>query len=112
MPKLVCRACGQGVYTTAPFEALFADERRCPRCGKLLFSDRRLGMSRRKAQRRGAAAEPADPAPPTGGHGASHHPAAVPGASPERRVADRRQTKRRKDDQNPFQRGDETGWVE
>ncbi|MGH2474443.1 MAG: hypothetical protein ACRDIL_04200, partial [Candidatus Limnocylindrales bacterium] len=60
MPKLVCRSCGQGVYTTAPFEQLFADERRCPRCGQLLFSDRRSGVTRRKAQRRRApGAEPA-----------------------------------------------------
>ena len=109
MPKLVCRACGKSVYTTAPFEQLFADERRCPRCGQLLFSDRRTGDSRRRGQRRlNGQAEPEPEAEPPG------EPSAEPAAGEpriERRVGDRRQTKRRQDDQNPFQRG-EAGWVE
>ena len=105
MPKLVCRACGKSVYTTAPFEQLFADERRCPRCGQLLFSDRRTGDSRRRGQRRlNGRAEPEQEAAA---------PDQPPAGEPivERRVGDRRQTKRRQDDQNPFQRG-EAGCVE
>ena len=129
MPKLVCRSCGQGVYTTAPFEQLFADERRCPRCGQLLFSDRRSGVMRRRAQRR----RPADvqTAAMTAAHtnGAPSNGARAPEAAAsatidapvaalaaieaERRVADRRQIRRRRDDQNPFQRAsEEAGWAE
>ncbi|MCI0347663.1 MAG: hypothetical protein L0221_19855 [Chloroflexi bacterium] len=114
MPKLVCRSCGQGVYTTAPFEQLFADERRCPRCGQLLFSDRRSGAMRRRAQRRqpaeiDAAATPAtltNGAPLKGtGNGAAAHDV-------ERRVGDRRQIRRRREDNNPFQRAsEEAGWA-
>ena len=33
LPRLACRACGRQIYTTAPLESLFAEERRCPRCG-------------------------------------------------------------------------------
>lgn len=135
MPKLVCRSCGQGVYTTAPFEQLFADERRCPRCGQLLFSDRRTGGMRRKAQRRRPAeVDVATAAPPTtngapvngsNGNGAAPHDTAstatreleVPigalvATEAERRVGDRRQIRRRREDHNPFQRAsEEAGWV-
>jgi hypothetical protein len=123
------------VYTTAPFEQLFADERRCPRCTQLLFSDRRSGANRRRAQRRRPievlAASPAaaltNGAPTNGssGNGAVLHDtptaseranevpvAAVVAAESERRTADRRQTRRRRDDLNPFQRqSEEAGWA-
>jgi hypothetical protein len=140
LPKLVCRSCGQGVYTTAPFEQLFADERRCPRCGQLLFNDRRSGGMRRKAQRRRppevdatlTAAAPTNGAPTNGspgngdaGNGSAPHdgPAAsespmaasvtaLAAAAEERRLIDRRQLRRRREDNNPFQRAsEEAGWA-
>jgi hypothetical protein len=140
LPKLVCRACGQGVYTTAPFEQLFADERRCPRCGHLLFSDRRTGLQRRKLQRRQPVEElaqlPAEVTTPTNGGPIDASPTNAgrvavgpgPGADAtgevpdvgevvaatmtERRVAERRQIRRRRDDNTPFQRvAEEAGWV-
>ncbi len=63
MPKLACHGCGRQVYTVAPLEALFAEERRCPRCGAHLSSERR-GADRRQAIRRLNA--PDDPGPPSG----------------------------------------------
>ena len=41
MPKLACWSCGRQIYTVAPLESLFAEERRCPRCGAFLRTDRR-----------------------------------------------------------------------
>jgi hypothetical protein len=61
VPKLVCRSCGRQIYAVAPLEALFAEERRCPRCGALLDPDRRQ-VDRRHAQRRQN--PPDDPGPP------------------------------------------------
>lgn len=62
----------------APIEALFAEERRCPRCGAFLEVERRL-VDRRTVVRR---QNPADnPGPPAG--------------SGERRVAERRVVRRR-----------------
>jgi hypothetical protein len=81
VPKLACRACGRQVYTAAPIESLFAEERRCPRCGA--FMDR----ERREADRRGQIRRsnpPHDPGPPA--------------ASGERRSRDRRSERRRADD--------------
>ena len=87
MPTIVCRTCGRVVYTTAPLEALFAEERRCPRCGASLEIDRR-GGNRRHYQRRQN--PPNNPGPPSG---------------VERRVADRRKHRRRRGDSGPFQTG-------
>jgi hypothetical protein len=84
MPTIVCRTCGRVVYTTSPIEALFAEERRCPRCGAYLEGDRRSG-NRRHAIRRQR--PPDDPGPPQG---------------VERRVADRRQGPRRREDRGPY----------
>jgi len=86
MPTLVCRACGRVVYTTAPLDALFTEERRCPRCGAFLDTERREG-SRRQSNRRtsGGSAK----VPPPGGL--------------ERRAAERRSGKRRRDDHGPYQ---------
>jgi hypothetical protein len=81
MPTIVCRTCGRQVYTTAPLEALFAEERRCPRCGAGLSADRREPENRRQANRR--INPPADPGPPD---------------SIERRIAERRQEHRRRRD--------------
>ena len=78
MPRIICRTCGREVYATAPIEQLFADERRCPRCGAPLQNDRRA-VDRRVSNRR--VNPPEDPGPPE-----------IPG---ERRVEDRRKDRRR-----------------
>ena len=78
MPKLACRACGRQIYTAAPLDSLFVDERRCPRCGALLDPERRV-TDRRQAIRR--LNTPDDPGPPAG--------------AGERRLAERRQVRRR-----------------
>ena len=83
MPTLACRICGRVVYATAPFNSLFAEESRCPRCGGTLHEERRA-ENRRKSQRRENS--PENPGPPDG----------------ERRTEDRRVTKRRRDDSGPF----------
>ena len=83
MPTLACRICGRVVYTTVPIDSLFAEESRCPRCGGVLYPERRA-ENRRKSQRR--VNPPGDPGPPDG----------------ERRSADRRVAKRRRDDSRSF----------
>ena len=83
MPTLACRICGRVVYTAAAFETRFAEESRCPRCGGVLFPERRE-TRRRKSQRRQN--PPDNPGPPDG----------------ERRTSDRRTLKRRRDDGKPF----------
>ena len=62
MPRLACRACGRQIYTVAPLESLFAEERRCPRCGAYMDA----GAARRRAPRRASAARtrPTTPGPP------------------------------------------------
>jgi hypothetical protein len=82
MPTLACRICGRVVYTTAAIETLFAEESRCPRCGGPLWEERRTS-NRRKWQRRQNPDH--DPGPPGG---------------MERRGADRRVTRRRRDEQS------------
>ena len=78
MPKLACRACGRQIYTVSTLDSLFAEERRCPRCGAFLEAERRE-TERRQAVRR---QNPPDvPGPPAG--------------QPERRVTERRTTRRR-----------------
>lgn len=61
MPKLACWSCGRQLYTVAPIEALFAEERRCPRCGAYLRDERRE-TERRQIMRR--TNPPNDPGPP------------------------------------------------
>ena len=73
-----------GTYVSGPIEALFAEERRCPRCGAYLEGDRREGNRRHMHRRQNP---PDDPGPPQG---------------VERRVADRRQGSRRRDDRGPY----------
>ncbi len=41
MPRLACWSCGRTIYATSPLESLFAEERRCPRCGTLMNLERR-----------------------------------------------------------------------
>ena len=84
MPNLVCRACGRVVYTTAPLDALFTEERRCPRCGAFLETERREDSRRRANRRQGSTAQPG---PPGGA---------------ERRATERRTGKRRRDDRGSF----------
>jgi hypothetical protein len=94
MPRLACWSCGRQIYTVAPLESLFAEERRCPRCGAFLNGERReddrRGMNRRQ--------NPVDePGPPDGD---------------ERRTEDRRKGRRRKsaDGTNRPVGDDELGW--
>lgn len=84
MPNLACRICGRVVYTASPITALFAEERRCPRCGGLIDMERRVGQ-RRKGDRRVNPTN--DPGGPDG---------------VERRVAQRRLRRRRRSDDPSF----------
>lgn len=77
MPRLACWSCGRQIYTVAPLESLFAEERRCPRCGAFLDHERRETERRERLRRQNP---PNDPGPPDG---------------EERRVADRRTSRRR-----------------
>jgi len=86
VPKLACRACGRQIYTVAPLESLFAEERRCPRCGAFLDGERRESDRRSQVRR---VNPPEAPGPPAG--------------TGERRVADRRRYRRRE--------GDGPGWA-
>ena len=86
MPRIVCRTCGREVYATASIEQLFAEERRCPRCGASLQGDRRT-VDRRSLNRRQNPS--ADPGPP---------------AQDERRMEDRRESGRRKADRGSSRR--------
>jgi hypothetical protein len=81
MPRLACWKCGRQLYTVTPLASLFAEERRCPRCGAFLDEERR-DVERRETLRRQN--PPDDPGPPS---------------DIERRVTQRRQTRRR----NPAQ---------
>lgn len=97
MPRLACWSCGRQIYTVAPLESLFADERRCPRCGAFLNDDRRQ-VERRQANRRQN--PPDDPGPPAGEERRRG----------ERRIAPRRQPS----DGTPSRvdRSREPGWVD
>lgn len=78
MPRLACWSCGRQIYTVAPLESLFAEERRCPRCGAFLNGERR-DTDRRFYLRRENPKD--DPGPP---------------ATDERRADERRHGRRRK----------------
>jgi hypothetical protein len=77
MPRLACWKCGRQLYTVAPLASLFAEERRCPRCGASLDVERRE-VERRETLRRQNPQD--DPGPPGG---------------KERRVTERREGRRR-----------------
>lgn len=79
MPKLACWSCGRQIYTVAPLEALFHEERRCPRCGAFLNSERRDTDRRLSIRRQNPGDEPGPPA-----------------TDEERRVEPRRVGRRRK----------------
>jgi hypothetical protein len=78
MPRLACWSCGRQIYTVSPIEALFAEERRCPRCGAFLNPERREIDRRQMIRRLNPAARPG---PPDGA---------------ERRIVERRHLRRRK----------------
>jgi hypothetical protein len=78
MPRLACWSCGRQIYTVAPLESLFAEERRCPRCGAYMDTERRENERRERNRRQNP---PDDPGPPEG--------------QPDRRIADRRVKRRR-----------------
>lgn len=74
MAHLACWSCGRQIYTVAPIGSLFAEERRCSRCGASLQPERRQAERRAILRRR-----------------------YVPDATPirEDRLAERRQSRRR-----------------
>ena len=78
MPKLACRSCGRQIYTVAPIESLFMEERRCPRCGAFLNDERRDNERRGYVRRVNPRDDPGPPAPE------------------ERRAEERRAARRRK----------------
>jgi len=95
MPRLACRSCGRQIYTVTPLESLFAEERRCPRCGAFLDAERRE-IDRRLMIRRQNPSD--DPGPPNGG---------------ERRIVERRQTRRRQSsDGTPRRQHGTPGWID
>ena len=91
MPKLACWSCGRQIYAVAPIDSLFAEERRCPRCGAFLNVDRRDKERRLQNRRQNP---PDDPGPPD--------------PLKERRVEDRRKVRRR-GSQNQI---DDDSWME
>jgi hypothetical protein len=93
MPRLACWSCGRQIYTVAPLESLFQEERRCPRCGAYLNTERRE-IDRRGQLRRQNAAD--DPGPPK---------------DEERRVGERRKQRRRRSTENNTRASDD-GWID
>jgi ribosomal protein S27AE len=79
MPKLACWSCGRQIYTVSPLDALFSEERRCPRCGAFLNDERRDTERRWYLRRQNPAGDPGPPAD-----------------DGERRADERRQGRRRK----------------
>jgi ribosomal protein S27AE len=77
MPRLACWSCGRQLYTVSPLDSLFAEERRCPRCGAFL-NDERRDAERRSHHRRQNPMD--DPGPPD---------------EDERRIDERRRVRRR-----------------
>jgi hypothetical protein len=77
MPRLACWSCGRQLYAVSPIDSLFAEERRCPRCGAYLNVERR-DVERRTQHRRQNPV--GDPGPP---------------GSEERRLDQRRKARRR-----------------
>jgi len=78
MPRLACRTCGRQIYTVAPLDSLFLEERRCPRCGAFLDAERRASERRTAARRLNPLNEPGPPK-----------------RRKERRAAERRRARRR-----------------
>jgi hypothetical protein len=63
MPRLACWSCGRQIYTVSPIESLFAEERRCPRCGAYLNAERRESERRNRLRRLNPVDEPGPPEP-------------------------------------------------
>jgi hypothetical protein len=63
MPKLACWSCGRQIYTVAPLESLFSEERRCPRCGAFLNGERREIERRGYVRRQNPLDDPGPPEP-------------------------------------------------
>jgi hypothetical protein len=63
MPRLACWSCGRQIYTVSPIESLFAEERRCPRCGAYLNAERREAERRNRLRRLNPVDEPGPPEP-------------------------------------------------
>ena len=95
MPRLACWSCGRQIYTVSPLESLFAEERRCPRCGAFLNEERRESERRLMIRR---VNPPDEPGPPD---------------DEERRHDERRQVRRRGGQAGVTGRaGDSSGWVD
>jgi hypothetical protein len=62
MPRLACWSCGCQIYATSPLASLFAEERRCPRCGAPMNLDRRSFERREQLRRQNPPAAPGPPA--------------------------------------------------
>ena len=95
MPKLACWSCGRQIYTVAPLESLFAEERRCPRCGAFLNGERRDDERRTGVRRQNPIDEPGPP------------------EADERRADERRKGRRRKPadgTRTSVPISDDTGW--
>jgi hypothetical protein len=92
MPRLACWSCGRQIYTTSPIESLFAEERRCPRCGAYLNPERREAERRRLLRRQNPPDEPGPPEP-----------------TDDRRATDRRAQQRRTGGSSGGRR-DGAGW--
>jgi hypothetical protein len=99
MPRLACWSCGRQIYTVSPIESLFAEERRCPRCGAYLNAERREAERRNRLRRLNPFDEPGPPEP-----------------TDERREDDRRAQQRRSGGASSVRstpRGRaESGWVD
>jgi len=61
MPRLACWSCGRQIYTVSPLTALFAEERRCPRCGAFLNPERRETDRRNSLRRQNPVDDPGPP---------------------------------------------------
>jgi hypothetical protein len=88
MPRLTCWSCGREIYTVAPLESLFTEERRCPRCGAFLHADRREAERRVMHRRKNPTHDPGPPRPKGKRKGETM-------AQFERRMAERRAARRR-----------------
>jgi hypothetical protein len=98
MPRLACWSCGRQIYTVSPIESLFAEERRCPRCGAYLNPERREVERRERLRRMNPADEPGPPTP-----------------ADERRSTDRRAGQRRSGGSSGGSSGghrDGAGWID
>lgn len=95
MPRLACWSCGRQIYTVAPLESLFPEERRCPRCGALLSNERRDTERRERIRRVNPKDDPGPPEPGT-----------------ERRLEERRKGRRRRDPGGSSRRSDSSGWID